>query len=75
MADEAISACAWCGEVAVTEVVTRPGRNLRKTAPVCERHAEDFELRGMMTVRVEADQKLEAERKRSQWAKTHRYWR
>lgn len=62
-----MSVCGWCPEPAVTEVITVPGRKNRKTTPVCEAHAQDFEKRGVLTVRVELDQKLERSRKRSQW--------
>jgi hypothetical protein len=58
----------------VTEVIVVPGRKRKKTAPVCEQHAEKFERRGQMTTRLEVDRKLEAERKRSQW-KARRPWR
>jgi hypothetical protein len=75
MAEQASGVCAWCGREAVTEVVTRPGRSLRKTAPVCESHAEAFERRGMATVRLEVESKLQAERKRIQWAQAHRWLR
>ena len=58
--------CAWCENEAVTEVIRVPGRKNRKTSPVCEHHAEDFERRGVMTVRQEVEQKLQADIKRSQ---------
>jgi hypothetical protein len=71
MADSAV--CAWCGKEAVTEVVVRPGRSQRKTAPVCEAHAEDFERRGMTTVRVEASNKIMSEVKRNEWLRRYRW--
>lgn len=59
--------CGWCDQPASTEVITAPGRKKRKTAPVCEEHAADFERRGIPTVRSELDERLERERKRGQW--------
>jgi hypothetical protein len=59
--------CGWCKEPAVTEVITRPGTKLRKTAPVCEAHAKSFEGRGQMTVRLEASNRLEMNRSKAQW--------
>lgn len=47
--------CGWCIDPAVTHVITVAGRKNRKTAPVCEAHAEDFERRGMMTLRIEQE--------------------
>lgn len=61
--------CAWCGEPAVTDVIVVPGRVKRKTAPVCEAHATEFEERGQMTVRVEVDQKMRRARKKSEWVR------
>jgi hypothetical protein len=60
--------CAWCGEPAVTRVITRPGRQHRQTAPVCEEHAAGFESRGAMTIRLEIDNRMRRELERSQWA-------
>jgi hypothetical protein len=65
--------CTWCGEPSVTEVVIRPGHRLKKTAPVCERHAADFESRGVMTVRVEVSNRLMSEEKRNEWVRKHRW--
>ena len=73
--DPSLGPCAWCGGPSVTEVVTRPGRKRRKTAPVCEKHAADFERRGIATVRSEVEAKLAAELKRSQWRRRQRGWR
>ncbi len=67
--------CGWCGEPAVTRVITRPGRKLKRTAPVCETHAKKFEAQGQMTTRLEVEKKLEAERKRSNWVRSNRPWR
>ena len=66
--------CGWCGDPAVTEVVTRPGRSKKQTAPVCEAHAKDFEARGIKTTRVEFEEKRERDRKRSAWL-SNRAWR
>lgn len=71
---EAVPRCAWCGKEAVTNVVTRRGRKLRKTAPVCEEHAQDFEQREIATTRSEVDSKLEAQRKQAQ-RKARQAWR
>lgn len=49
--------CGWCDEPAVTNVVTVKGKKNRKTAPVCEEHAERFERAGQMTDRLEALEK------------------
>ena len=70
--DSAAPRCGWCGEPAVTEVITRPGRSKKQTAPVCEAHARDFEERGIKTTRLELDEKLERERKRSAWLSQNR---
>lgn len=67
--------CAWCGKPSVTSVITRPGRKLRRTAPVCEKHAKKFEDDGVMTTRLEVDKKMEAERKRGTWLRSNRRWR
>lgn len=66
--------CAWCGEPSVTEVVTVSGRKNRRTSPVCESHAKDFEERGHKTTRVEADDRMERERKRAAWMKQQQPW-
>lgn len=60
-------ACGWCGEPAVTQVVTRTGRIHRKTAHVCERHAIQFEEQGLMTTRLEASNMLEINKPKKQW--------
>lgn len=51
--------CAWCGDPAVTDVITQTGKKHRKTAPVCEDHAQDFESRGMTTVRQEQEKRAQ----------------
>lgn len=61
--------CGWCNEPAVTEVIVVPGRKKRKTAPVCEAHAQEFEERGVLTTRVEIDQKLRAAARKSDWVR------
>lgn len=61
--------CGWCSEPAVTEVITRPGRTHRKTAPVCERHAKEFEDRDVLTARVEFDRKMRAAAAKSEWVR------
>lgn len=66
-----IELCAWCSEPAVTRVITVPGRKNRKTSPVCDSHAVDFERRGVTTTRMEADGKMDRERKRINWTKGH----
>jgi hypothetical protein len=70
-----LQSCGWCQEPAVTEVIVRPGRSKRKTTPVCETHAKDFEQRGIKTTRVELDEKLERDRKRGTWRAQHQPWR
>lgn len=72
MSDD-LGPCAWCGEPAVTRVIVVPGRKNRKTTPVCEAHAADFEARGVATTRSKQAEKQERERKRSQW-KVRRVW-
>jgi hypothetical protein len=49
--------CGWCGAPAVTDVITVPGRagGKRRTAPVCESHAQKFEFEGQSTTRAEMD--------------------
>lgn len=66
--------CGWCQEPSVTEVITRPGRKNRMTAPVCEHHAKDFETRGIQTMRSELDEKLERERQRKSWVSQNKPW-
>lgn len=72
--DAALGACGWCGEPSITEVIVVPGRKRKKKAPACEKHAARFERQGQMTTRLEVQQKMEADRKRSQWNRT-KVWR
>jgi hypothetical protein len=71
--DAGAALCAWCDKASVTEVIRTPGRSNRRTAPVCEKHAKEFEARGIDTVRSEVEKKLEADVKRSQ-KKNVRRW-
>jgi hypothetical protein len=49
--------CGWCGMPATTEVITVAGKagGKRRTAPVCEAHAQRFEFEGQSTTRTEMD--------------------
>jgi hypothetical protein len=47
--------CGWCADPAVTEVIFVKGTKNRRTAPVCEDHAQDFEQRGLLTLRLEQE--------------------
>lgn len=66
--------CAWCGDVAVTEVVVVPGRKNKRYQPVCEEHAADFERRGQMTRRIEQDQLSKREADRAAYLKRTMPW-
>lgn len=63
--------CGWCGEPGVTEVVVVAGRKNRKTAPVCEQHAERFEREGQMTTRLEIQQKDQRQERSREWKHKH----
>lgn len=73
-AAEAVETCAWCEKPSVTHVIVVPGRKRKKTKPVCEEHATRFEGQGQTTRRLEIEQQMERERKRSLW-KGRQGWR
>lgn len=63
--------CGWCSAPAVTDVITRPGKKHRMTAPVCEQHATRFENEGQMTLRLEFDLKQQSSERSRQWKAQH----
>jgi len=65
--DPNLGPCYLCFEPSVTEVIVVPGRQKRKTAPVCNLHATSFEERGILTVRMETSRMLEVNRPQKEW--------